>query len=106
VTASVLTRQLALAATPATAVVVPAWIAHRANVAGWTTCDVCSWPVDAAAVVAGRRPRHPGCVCPICDAPLAGAQPGVLFHPPCDPDAVLLRSARRGRLVLVAGGGS
>jgi hypothetical protein len=65
----------------------PARIVRRGEVRGWAFCDVCGWPVVPAATVPGRKPRHPGCVCFLCDAPLLPEQlqPGVIWHPQCRP---------------------
>ena len=86
-TASVMTRPLALvpALAPAALTEVPERIARRAELRGLPTCDVCTWPVATGALIAGRTPRHPGCVCCMCGAPLIGAQlePGVIWHPQC-----------------------
>jgi hypothetical protein len=100
-TASVMTRPLAVAPalTPALLTDVPERIARRARLWDLPTCDVCTWPVAKAAQVAGRTPRHPGCVCCVCDAPLLTAQlePGVTWHPQC-------RRPARPALTVVGGG--
>ena len=84
-TASVMTRPLALVLAPAALTEVPARIARRGQLRDLPTCDVCTWPVATAALIAGRTPRHPGCVCCVCEAPLLAAQlePGVTWHPQC-----------------------
>ena len=86
-TASVMTRPLAVVAAlaPAALTEVPPRIARRAQLRGLPICDVCTWPVATAALLAGRTPRHPGCVCCVCEAPLLAAQlePGLTWHPQC-----------------------
>jgi hypothetical protein len=100
-TASVMTRPLALVLAPVALTEVPERIARRARLRGLPSCDVCRWPVATGALVAGRTPRHPGCVCCVCDAPLIGAQlePGVTWHPQCRPV-----TAVRPALTVVGGG--
>jgi hypothetical protein len=85
-------RTLARRLTAVTALPVeapPARIVRLAPARRWAFCDVCSWPVTPAATVPGRKPRHPGCVCLLCDAPLRADQlePGVIWHPQCRPAA-------------------
>jgi diguanylate cyclase (GGDEF)-like protein len=86
-TASVMTRPLAVvpALAPILLTEVPARIARRARLRGLPACDVCTWPVAGVALVAGRTPRHPGCLCCVCAAPLRRGQlePGVVWHPQC-----------------------
>lgn len=92
-------RLTAVAALPVEAP--PARLVRLAEARGWAFCDVCGWPVAPAVTVPGRTPRHPGCVCFLCDAPLLAQQlePGVIWHPQCRPAAA-------GRPVLtVVGGG-
>ena len=100
-TTSVMTRPLALvpALVPVALTEVPARIARRGQLRGLPACDVCTWPVATGALIAGRTPRHPGCVCCMCDAPLLAAQlePGVTWHPQCRPAAV------RAALTVVGG---
>jgi hypothetical protein len=78
---------------------VPERIARRAQRGGLPSCDVCSWPVATAALVAGRTPRHPGCVCCVCWAPLLVEQlePGVTWHPQCR------TAAARPQMTLIGG---
>ena len=101
-TATVMTRPLALAPAlaPAALTEVPARITRRAQLRGLPACDVCTWPVATSALVAGRTPRHPGCVCSVCDAPLLAGQlePGVVWHPQCRP-----ASAARPALTVIGG---
>jgi hypothetical protein len=42
------------------------------------TCDVCGWPVDAAAIVPDqdRTARHPFCACAVCEVPLRDNEAG------------------------------
>lgn len=69
----------------AAAVDVPLRIWRRAERGDWPTCDVCTWPIDPAAVVATQRtPRHPGCVCSSCFAPLGRGD--AIWHAQCRPD--------------------
>jgi hypothetical protein len=51
---------------------IPIRVRAAAGEQGWPECDVCGWPVDAAAVVPdeGRTARHPSCVCAVCGVPL------------------------------------
>jgi hypothetical protein len=100
--ARLLTRPTALATTTTTTVSlaeVPARIARRATVLGLATCDVCTWPVHPVVLTGVQgRPRHPGCVCCVCAAPLRREQlePGVTWHPQC-------RHATRPALTVIGG---
>ena len=78
-------RPTALVATTVALDEVPARIARRATLLKLAVCDVCTWPIHPAALAGtGQgRPRHPGCVCCVCTAPLRREQlePGVVWHP-------------------------
>ena len=80
-------RPVALAAAAVALTEIPARVARRATVLGLAVCDVCTWPVHPVILTGaeGGRPRHPGCVCCVCTAPLLAAQlePGVTWHPQC-----------------------
>jgi hypothetical protein len=66
---------------------VPARIARWATVLGLANCDVCTWPIHPVVLTGAGlgRPRHPGCVCCVCTAPLRREQleSGVVWHPQC-----------------------
>ena len=100
--ARLMTRPLALVtATTVALTEVPARIARRATVLGLAICDVCSWPIHPVVLTGAERgrPRHPGCVCCVCTAPLLREQlePGVVWHPQC---------RRQARPVLTVIGGA
>lgn len=99
---AVSTRRSVLVPTPAVDLLdVPPQIMRRAQAADLQDCDVCGWPVHPVVVVTGRRPRHPGCMCCVCEAPLQAGElmPGVTWHPRC-------RTVRAARPVLVASRGT
>lgn len=78
---------------------VPTRVRIEAAEAGWPTCDVCSWPVDAAALVPGKPARHPSCSCATCGIPLRHAGEGELTCPEHRPVAPVrhLRTIRGRR---------
>ena len=79
---------------------VPPGIRMQAIAGGWPTCGVCRWPIHPAALVAGRKPRHPNCECSVCGAPLVELVPGQPWHEPCvRPAGTAGRLARRERRV-------
>jgi hypothetical protein len=98
--ARLLTRPMALVTTPVALDEVPARIARRATVRGLAICDVCTWPIHPVVLtdVGRRRPRHPGCVCCVCTAPLRREQleQGVVWHPQC-------RTTARPPLTVIGG---
>ena len=87
--ARLLTRPTALATAPVAVDEVPARIVRRAELLKLAGCDVCGWPIHPVVLTGagGGRPRHPGCVCCVCGAPLRREQlePGVVWHPQCRP---------------------
>lgn len=100
--ARLVTRPLALVAAMVPLTEVPARIARRATLFNLAACDVCGWPVHPVVLADAEqgRPRHPGCVCCVCTAPLRREQlePGVTWHPQC-------RRTARPALTVIGGVG-
>ena len=87
VSARLVTRPSALVAAAVRLTEFPARIARKKTLFNLAVCDVCTWPIHPVILtgVQGGRPRHPGCVCCVCTAPLLREQlePGVTWHPQC-----------------------